>query len=455
MTPGPPPPRLVAIAYPLYLEMCLGVAVGLAGTALAARVSDVAGGAFALGNQVFSLLFIVFRVVGAGIGVVVAQALGSGRAQAARSVARACLGASTWVGASTAAVAFATAYPLLRLLNAPAEVLPLAGAFLQWLAPALLLDAWNASMASVARAHLRTREALLVVVAMHACHLLAALALMPALGLAGFALALGASRVLGLGLHLLLWRARLGIAPRACDWWRLDRRELAEVLRIGLPGAAENIAYRVSFAASVAVAGHLGAQALATHAYVFQINVVVLLFGLAIGLAAEIVVGHLVGAGRLQQAHTLVRRALAAGLVTSVAAAATAALFGRDLLALFTGDAAILAAGTALLWWTVLLEPGRTMNLVVINALRATGDARYPVIAGAASMAIVLAGGSWWLGVVLDLGLVGVWIAYAADEWIRGLLMWLRWERHGWVPHARAARRRCRGEAASIERDGA
>ncbi|MFY8082284.1 MAG: hypothetical protein ACOVN7_00955 [Rubrivivax sp.] len=83
-------------------------------------------------------------------------------------------------------------------------------------------------------------------------------------------------------------------------------------------------------------------------------------------------------------------------------------------------------------------------NLVLVNALRAAGDAPYPVRAGAASMAGVLAGGSWLLGEVLGLGLAGVWIACATDEWLRGLLMWRRWTRHGWVPHARAAHRRQR-----------
>jgi len=53
-----------------------------------------------------------------------------------------------------------------------------------------------------------------------------------------------------------------------------------------------------------------------------------------------------------------------------------------------------------------------------------------------------LAGGSWLLGDVAGLGLVGVWIAYAADEWLRGLLMWRRWVRLQWVPMARQSRRR-------------
>ncbi len=443
-----PSPRLFSLAWPLFLELLLGISVGVAGTVLAARLSDDAGAAFALANHVVGMLFILFRIVGAGVGVVVTQGLGAGRRDAADALARAALGASTWVGGLTAGAALVGARPLLQLLQAPAEVLPLALPLLQWLAPAMLLDAWNASMASVIRAHLRARDALLVMLIMHTVHLGLALPLMTGigawggLGLPGFALALVLARSLALALHLWLWRLRLGLVPGWADFWRLRRAELASMAHIGLPGAAENIAYRTAFMVSVAVAGSLGARELATQAYAQQIIHLVLLFGLATGLSVEIVVGHLVGAGRLRDAHRLVRRALARGLVVSVGVALAAALAGPWLLRLFTTDAQIIAAAGVLLWWTVLLEPGRTFNLVVINALRAAGDARYPVLAGAASMVVVLAGGSWLLGSHLGLGLPGVWIAYAADEWIRGLLMWRRWARHQWVPHARASRKR-------------
>jgi Na+-driven multidrug efflux pump len=270
---------------------------------------------------------------------------------------------------------------------------------------------------------------------------------LPPLGLPGFALAVALSRVLGVGLHVWLWRLRLGLMPQGSDWWRLPRAELAAMLHIGLPGAAENIAYRLSYMVSVGVAATFGAQALATQAYTSQIMYGVLLFGLATGMSVEIVVGHQVGSGRLHDAHRLVRRALVLGLAVSVTVALAAALTGPWLLGCFTNDSRIIDAGAMLLWWTVLLEPGRTFNLVVINALRATGDARYPVTAGAASMLVVLAGGSWLLGAHFGLGLVGLWIAYAADEWIRGLLMWRRWATQGWVAHARATHRRLRALA--------
>ena len=120
------------------------------------------------------------------------------------------------------------------------------------------------------------------------------------------------------------------------------------------------------------------------------------------------------------------------------------ALAGGWLLRQFTADVEIITTGTTLLWLTVALELGRTFNLVVINALRATGDATFPVAAGAASMLIVLAGGGMLLSGYFQLGLIGVWIAYALDEWIRGLIMWRRWLSYAWLPYAKASVKRAR-----------
>lgn len=439
-----PAPQLWPLLWPLFLELALGMAVGLVATALAARVSDAAAGAFALAQQLNATVFIVFRIVGAGMGVVITQSLGQGASGSAERLARAALGASTWIGLACAVVIWAGAEPLLRVLQAPAELLPLAVPLLQWLAPAMLLDAWNASMGSVMRAHLRSRDTLMVLVAQNALQLGLALAWMPGFGLVGFAWAVIASRLLALGLHALLWTLRLGLKPRPSDWLRWQRAEVAAMLHIGLPGAAENIAWRLAFMVSMGVVATLGSAALAAHAYTSQVMHFILLAGLAIGLSMEILIGHLIGAGRLREANRLLRRSLVWGLASSVAVSAAAALAGPWLMRQFTQDAAIAAQCVTLLWLTVLLEPGRTFNLVVINALRAAGDARYPVAVGAVSMAVVLAGGSWWLGLHLGWGLAGVWLAYALDEWLRGLLMWRRWATLAWLPKARAARRRVR-----------
>jgi len=260
---APGRPGLVAITWPLFAELLLGTLVGLAGLALAARVSDAASGAYAMSNHVQQAFFLLFRIVSMGVSVVITQQLGAGDRAGADASARAALGASSWLGLGAGLCVAAGAGGLLRLLNAPDAVLPLAQPFLQYLAIGLALDAFNASMAAVMRAHLHARDTLLVMLAMHALHLLLCVPLMdgsgplPALGLPGFAIALAASRALGLVLHLWLWRRRLAIVPTRRDWWVIRHERLAPVLHIGLPGAAENIAWRLAMMVTVAMAARM------------------------------------------------------------------------------------------------------------------------------------------------------------------------------------------------------
>lgn len=434
--------RLLALAWPLLAEMVLGFAVSLVGLWLASRESDTSAAAFALSNQWHGVFFLVFRVIGMGVSVVITQNLGAANRNGANAVARAALGASAWLGLLAAVLVYFGAGQLLAVLQAPSAVGVLGQPYLQVLAGVLLLDALNASMASVMRAHMHTRETMFNILFMLCVQLLLCLPLMRSFGLPGFALAMLISRALGLAVHLLLWRWRLQIVPSARDWWSLHWQLLGPVLHIGLPGAAENIAYRLAMLVSVTVVASMGAQTLATQTYAFQLMNVVVLFSVSLGFASEILIGHMIGAGELRQAHQVLRKSLLWGLGISLGLALLVALAAPWMLALFTQDAEIIAGASTLLWLTVLLEPGRTCNVVIINALRATGDARFPVAAGAASMLLVMAGGSWLLGVHFKLGLVGVWLAYSADEWLRGLMMAARWFWLGWIPAARATRRR-------------
>jgi Na+-driven multidrug efflux pump len=153
-------------------------------------------------------------------------------------------------------------------------------------------------------------------------------------------------------------------------------------------------------------------------------------------------VGHLVGSGKFRTAHQLVRKSLRNGLLASGAMALAVAASAPWLMRAFTRDPAVIQAAQTLLWISFALETGRVFNLVVLGALRSTGDVIFPVSAALASLILVLGFGSVVLGQLF--GLVGIWIAYAADEWIRGAMMLWRWQTHGWVGYARAIQQRLR-----------
>lgn len=442
-------PRLNAIAGPILGEFLLGMTVAMAGLWLASHTSDAAAGAFGLSQQVYESLVVIFRVLAIGLGVVIGQALGGGGDESARRTAMVALGASSWAGLLVVGCVLFGDVLVLDLLNAPAAVVPLAAPYLQLLAPVLLLEAYNLSMAAILRAHLHVRDSLAVMVVMHGLHLLAAIPLMrgvgswEGLGLNGYALAMLASRAVGLALHLWLWRRRMQLVPTARDWWAVPWKPLVPVLRIGLPGAAVEFVYRAAFMVSLAATARLGVEALATHSYTLQILKYVLLVSMAIGWATEIMVGRLVGAGELRQADALVRKGVRNGLLASGGFALLVALGAPWLMRGFTRDPVIIEAAQTLLWLSLALETGRVFNLVLNGALRATGDAIFPAVASMGSLILVMGVGSFWMG--RWLGLPGIWLVYALDEWIRGLLILWRWTRRGWIGHARDTQRRVRG----------
>jgi Na+-driven multidrug efflux pump len=62
------------------------------------------------------------------------------------------------------------------------------------------------------------------------------------------------------------------------------------------------------------------------------------------------------------------------------------------------------------------------------------------VLMAMGSMWLVQVPLAWLLGLHLGLGLPGIWIALATDEWLRTAVMQRRWSRRTWVAHAERSR---------------
>ena len=261
---APVRPSLNKVAVPIVGEFLLGISVAMAGLYLASHTSDAAAGAMGLAQQVQESLAVLFRILAIGLGVLLTQYLGGQRHEDSQRAAYAALGASTWVGVLAALWFLFGDQVTLDWLNAPQAVRPMAGLYMMMLAPAMLLEAYNISMAAVLRAHLFARESLVIMLIMHGTHLALAWWLMrglgdwPGWGINGYAVAWVLSRAVGLFLHLGFWRMRMGLRPTWRDWWRVPLDVLMPVLRIGLPGAALEFCYRMAFMVSLAATSRLG-----------------------------------------------------------------------------------------------------------------------------------------------------------------------------------------------------
>ena len=99
---------------------------------------------------------------------------------------------------------------------------------------------------------------------------------------------------------------------------------------------------------------------------------------------------------------------------------------------IFTNNIDILDASLKVFPLMILLEVGRVFNIVIINSLHAAGDIKFPMFMGIIFIFIVAVPFSYILGLKLGWGLVGIWIANAADEWCRGVAMLIRWKSKKW-----------------------
>ncbi|MDP5239878.1 MATE family efflux transporter [Uliginosibacterium sp. 31-16] len=440
--------RLFAITWPIFVENLLMVLMGLFGLWLTSRISTGAVAAYGLVNQILGALQILFRVVSIGTSVVVTQHHGANDEAGAHQVAKAGLAASSWVGLATLALLALDSNWILAAMHLPAELMPLGMPYMQALGVALLFDAVSMTMIATLRAYTFTRESMKIVLVMNLVQVALSVPLMlgvgdwPGWGLNGLAVAMALSRMLAIALAWRVWSRKLDIHIHLPDWLRLRWRPLSSILHIGLPGAGEKVAFRVSFIISVAMVASMGKAALATHAYVFQAVQLVTLFTNSVGFGTEIVVGHHVGAGQLHRSNRVLWQAMAWGMAIMVTCTLASYIFTPLAVARATSDAEILRLVGLIVLVELVLEPGRAFNIVVTSGLRAAGDARFPVKVSAVSVFLFGVGLGWLLGVYMGWGLVGIWIGYAADECCRGLAMAARWVSLGWVPYARRTRKR-------------
>lgn len=446
-------PKLLALAWPIFVEQGLRVLIGTVDTFMVAHLGDDAVAGVNVANQVVTLFLISFAFIGIGSSVVITHHLGAKDRAGADRITTTAIAANTWIGLAASALVLLFSAPMLGWMQLPEAPAAFGRPFLALMGGTLFLEAMNISIAATLRAHTHTRDAMLVTLGQNVlnaignCLLLFGLLGFPKLGVVGVAISGVVSRVAANVALWILLKRRTGLRMPWREYFDLKRDRLRRILAIGLPAAGEHTSWWLAFMTITVFVAGLGGPALATQSYTFAIIRWVIVLNVSLGLGTEIVVGHLIGAGQFETAYRELLKNLRIGFLVALGAAGLLALVAPQLLAFFTRDPAIVAAGAVLIRLGLLLEPGRVFNVVVINSLRATGDARFPMIVGLFGMWGVWVPLAWFFGVKLGWGLTGIWVSMICDEWIRGLIMYRRWRTRRWLPFAERSRARAQSVA--------
>ena len=70
--------------------------------------------------------------------------------------------------------------------------------------------------------------------------------------------------------------------------------------------------------------------------------------------------------------------------------------------------------------------------MIFISSLKGAGDVKFTVQIGILSMWGFGVFCAYILGLKIGIGILGVWIGMSLDEWIRGLIMSIRWKSRAW-----------------------
>ena len=329
--------------------------------------------------------------------------------------------------------------PLLAALGAQGEILEYGCEYLLIVGGFIFTQSLLNSVTAILRSHGHTRISMYVTAIMNLLNAVLDTAFvlglfgLPSLGVRGVAIATTLARVAGVAIlcvALFRYVEPLSIFSLLRPF---PREEGKKILLVGLPSAFESINYNV---AQLVVTGiifrFLSDSDFITKTYFSNIVIFFYVFSNSIAQGAQILVGYHMGNGEPDQADRVCMRSLRISLVISMAISIGALFIRRQLMMIFTNDPVIVQAGAALFFIDLFVEFGRTFNIVVINGLRGAGDTVYPSVVAVFSMWLVSTLGSFILAVPMGLGLRGIWIAFAADECLRGLLMQLRWKSGKW-----------------------
>ena len=254
----------------------------------------------------------------------------------------------------------------------------------------------------------------------------------PQLGVEGAAISTATCRAIAMVL-LAIIHFRVHIPRFPLRYFRpMPWQELKNLFYIGIPAMSENISYCLSQVVITYFINQISNEALATRAYCHNMIMFVYLFCLSITQGGDILVGHLVGQRRHQAAYILGNYFFRWSMIITLTGSIILALTGKSILSAFTDNAEIIKMGVWVLFVDNILEVGRTANIFAGSTLRATGDTVYPFVIGVIFQWSVAVGVSYVIGIPLGFGLVGMWVGFALDENIRGVILVRRWRSGKW-----------------------
>ena len=454
---SPQTKRVFHLSLPIFAELLLQLLVGNMDQFMISHFGSAAVAAIGNGNQVMNVVIIVLTTMSTAATILLTQHIGAGR------VGEECSEIVTVAVTVSAVFSFLVGLFLLlepelvfQLLRTPEDAFDGACLYTRIVGGTVLLQGLYIQLCAVLRSYTLLKEVVALSVSMNLLNVVGNAILIngffgfPQMGVAGAAVSTVISKAVG----LTLAEKRYGFADGAFDGaltlacitlkrkctvrfslqylHPFPAKTFRALLGIALPSGTEALSYNVSQTFILRFINLMGAAVVSAKVYGSMLANVAYVYSIAVGQATQIILGYMIGGRKLDEVSGRVWSTIRIALAASELLTLLILIFCDPIYSIFTDDPVIHALGRQILYVEFGLEIGRSINIVMTRCLTTAGDVWYPVGVGIFSMWIVAVGGSWLLGHALNWGLVGIWIAMACDECLRGALFTIRFRSGKW-----------------------
>jgi Na+-driven multidrug efflux pump len=155
--------------------------------------------------------------------------------------------------------------------------------------------------------------------------------------------------------------------------------------------------------------------------------------GFAIGVAAGTLAGQYLGANNIKQARKAIIACVLLAIVFMGSIGVVMMFAGHALTAIISNEPLHLELIPQLLFIGGVTQIGFAIMMVIRQALKGVGDTVWTFLITSFSSWCIRLPAAWYLGVHLELGLVGIWYALCGEMIIRAIFFSLRFWQGGWI----------------------
>lgn len=445
---------LLRLAWPLLVGAFLHDLFNLVDLFFIGQLGSEALAALSLAGVIIAIIIMVALGISTGATALIAHYIGRRDYEKADSVLVQAVILSFICGFFMLLAGIFWVEPILRIMGATKEIMPYAAQYLQitfiFSVFIFLFFAFNQSL----RGSGDTITPLKALVLANVLNIILdplfifGIGFFPRLEVAGSALATVISRFIGLLFlirHFTCGYSSLHIKKSTI---KVNILLLVRMVKIGFFSSLEVLSRQISLLFLLKISSFFGIGALAAYGVVVRLKLFVIMFGLAIGIAAGILVGQSMGSNKPQRAQGSGWQAVKYYQMIVIPIALVFFIFSPQIISVFSRDPEVITLATIFLRYVSLSMPFLTPALVLGKAISGAGDTVAPAIFTGIFQLFLRIPLAYLLAKTLGLGVVGVYLAISASDFMHGVGVAFYFSKKKWQKRYHQHRNILEGEVA-------